>query len=70
MKNYSNRSASIGFILAARLAGDEPKIIPIKIEQITEMIIARIEGVVSRVMLSATSAANVFSMYFAIKPKA
>ena len=60
----------MGFILAALFAGDEPKITPIKTEQITEIIIARSDGVGSRVMLSATSAANVLSIYFAIKPKA
>lgn len=44
MKNYSNRKASIGFIFAARLAGDEPKITPVKTATTTEIIIATIDG--------------------------
>lgn len=65
-ENYSNLSASMGFIFAARLAGDEPKIIPIKTEHITEIIIAGIEDDMEIVIAIATSGANVFNAIFAI----
>ena len=58
----------MGFIFAARLAGDEPKITPVKIETITEIIIAGIDGEVTILIVSATSGSIPFTIVFAISP--